>query len=469
MKKFEIDIEIKDLLWEFARRWRIIVVFAFLCAIVLGVYQYKADSNKTTVTTVKKTQEELENAMSEQDLDEVTAAVALLRQANQKRQYMETSELMRINPYEANAVFLQYYVNTENLDGASDITEAYKAYANNTVSELVSVVDKGINTYINTNDSTETFTVNTSLAEEGRFFSVKIVGLTAENAEQVAIEVESVLADYGTTLTETIGTHQLQLVEKTSLRIVDQQLAELQNINATEIKTISNNLDKMKNEMTGDQISLYTYRTTTLAEENNIPVTTPVEPASISVTHIAIGAILGAILACGIIFVLYLFASTLRNGEEIKVLYGVKILGYVNDSAFDKKKAFAFVDHFIEKLQNHRNQKVSYEQGLELACANIVADCKKNGNQKLFLTSSTIEQVSSEVLSAIESGCEDKGIQVIVGDTICYDAKALEALAQIGNVVFVEKKHVSSYDEMYQEMLLCKDYDIHVAGVVVLG
>ena len=109
--KFDIDIEIKDLLWEFLRRWRFIIVLAIICGVVLAAYQYRLDMQKTDVVVVKKTQAELEKAMGEQDLDEVTAAVALKRQLDEKSAYMENSELMKINPYEANTIFLQYYVN----------------------------------------------------------------------------------------------------------------------------------------------------------------------------------------------------------------------------------------------------------------------------------------------------------------------------------------------------------------------
>ena len=61
-----------------------------------------------------------------------------------------------------------------------------------------------------------------------------------------------------------------------------------------------------------------------------------------------------------------------------------------------------------------------------------------------------------------------KGIKITLGNAIHYDAEALEQLAQIGNVIFVEKKHSSLYDELYSEISLCKEHDIHVIGMIVL-
>jgi len=126
--KFDIDIEIKDLLWEFLRRWRLIVVLAIVCGVGLAAYQYRADLQKTDVKIVKKTQAELEKAMGEQDLDEVSGAVALKNQLDQKSAYMDASVLMKINPYQEHVVLLQYYIDSDMELVAEDATEAYVAY-----------------------------------------------------------------------------------------------------------------------------------------------------------------------------------------------------------------------------------------------------------------------------------------------------------------------------------------------------
>ena len=54
-------------------------------------------------------------------------------------------------------------------------------------------------------------------------------------------------------------------------------------------------------------------------------------------------------------------------------------------------------------------------------------------------------------------------------NAINYDAEALETLAKVGSVVFIEKKRVSLYDELYKEITICKENDINVLGMVVLG
>lgn len=489
MTKFDIDIEIKDIIWELVRKWRIIVALAVICGVALTAYQYRIDMNKTDVVTVKKTQEELEASMSAQDLDEVTAAVALRRQVDERSAYMEASELMKINPYEENVVFLQYYVNADSETVSLDANDAYIAYVNQGalataiaetgnyeqeqvyLAELISVVKEEAGAYINAKSAADRMALTVESGAEERVFTVKVIGTSKEAAEALAADVKAELQAYSSVVTANIGAHQLKLMTENSTVIADQSLAELQNWNATSIKTISNNLDSMKNEMTGDQITLYTYRTTVVEEVVNAPVTTTTteKVVSISMKHLVIGVVVGVVLGCAVIAVLYLFAAALRNGEEVKNLYGVKILGYIDDSAYQKKKLFGFVDNLILKLENMGKKKLTFAQEVEMVCANILLNCKKNEATEIFLATCAGDSIPEAVMSAIVDKCAQRNISVTTGRDIAYDAETLEKLVKVGRVVFVEKERVSLYDEMYREILLCKEHDVDVMGMVVVG
>jgi len=489
MGKFDIDIEIKDIIWELVRRWRIIVALAVICGVALTAYQYRIDMNKTDVVTVKKTQEELEASMGTQDLDEVTAAVALRRQADERSAYMEASELMKINPYEENVVFLQYYVSADSETLSLDANDAYIAYVNQGalataiaesgsyeleqvyLAELISVVKEEAGAYINAKSASDRMALTVESGAEERVFTVKVIGSSKEAAEALAADVKTSLQAYSSVVAANIGAHQLKLMTENSAVIADQSLAELQNWNATSIKTISNNLDSMKNEMTGDQITLYTYRTTVVEEVTNTTAVaaTTEKVVTISLKHAVIGVVVGIILGCAVIAVLYLFAAALRNGEEVKNLYGIKILGYVDDSAFRKKKLFGFVDSLIVKLENMGKKKLTFEQEVQMICANILLNCEKNEATEVFLASSAGEKIPEAVVKAIVDKCAQRNISVITGSDIAYDAETLEKLVKVGRVVFDEKERVSLYDEMYREIVLCKEHDVDVIGMVVVG
>ena len=484
--KFDIDIEIKDLLWEFVRKWRIIVVLAIICGLGLMAYQYRSDLASATVTTVKKSQEELESSMAAQDVDEVIGAVSLKRQLDQKSAYMDTSELMQINPYAENAVLLQYYVAVNEGVKAEEAVALYEDFAEHQyiaealektgsyeleavyIDELISIVNEESNLYINAENATESIQMTVTGNDKSASFNIKVCAKEMDNAVALARGVKTALQEYQKSVVTAIGEHQLQLIQETSQIIVDQSLAELQNWNATSIKTISNNIDKMKNEMTGDQITLYTYRTVLGAAEQ-AGTTTVTKEVTISVKHAVIGVILGVVLACVMIFAQYLFAAALRNSEEIKKLYRVKVLGIVDDSAFEKKKLFTGIDQSILKLKNRGKKQLSYEQQLQMVCANIAIDCKNKDYREICLSSSIGRELPKTILDDIVKKCKEKGIIVKVVNDIAYNAEHLETAAQTGNGVFVEKKGKSFYDELYKEVILCKENDISILGMIVLG
>lgn len=484
--KFDIDIEIKDLLWEFMRRWRMLVILAVVCGVGFMAYQYRSDLNSATVTTIKKSQEELEVSMSTQDVDEVIGAVALKHQLDQKSAYMETSEWMQINPYEENAVFLQYYAAADNGETAKEAVTLYKEFVDQAyiasvlaqtgkyeldalyLGELIAIVKEESNLYINAENATESIQMTVAENKKDTSFQVKVCAKERDTAFALAEGVKEALQVYSTEVSAAAGMHQLYLMQETEAVVVDQSLAELQNWNATAIKTISNNIDKMKNEMTGDQITLYTYRTV-LDSASDAGVTTTVKEVHISVKHMVIGVLLGIILACVIVCVLYLFAAELRNSSEVKKLYQVKLLGTIDDAAFEKKKLFGFVDRMIIGLQKRGKKKFDYKQQLQMICANIALDCQKNSCKEICISSSMKEAVPQEVFADIIQGCEEKGLTVTAANDLAYQADALETAALHGRVVFVEKKHKSLYDELYREIALCKENDICVLGMIVLG
>ena len=56
-----------------------------------------------------------------------------------------------------------------------------------------------------------------------------------------------------------------------------------------------------------------------------------------------------------------------------------------------------------------------------------------------------------------------------VGKEINYYAKALEEMAETGQVVLIEAMRKSRYKEMYQEVISCREHQLPVLGTIVVG
>lgn len=483
--KFDIDIEIKDLLWEFVRRWRVIIVLAVIFGIALTAYQYRADMNTTEVVVIEKSIDEVKESLGKQDLDEVTGAVALRRQLDQKSEYMENSVLMQINPYEENVVLLQYYILGEKTT-VENIVKAYKEHiengtlSQNLVSSGMSEIESAYlmelacidntGTYAFLETSSESITMGTENTDDtSACFVVKVRNVDAESTAALAKNVEAELNDYAKLLNNRIAVHELVLIQKGQSVVVDLELAELQNHNALAIKNLNTHLDKMKTEMTADQITLYTYEITldnVVTQEVVTDSAATEKTVGISIKHLVIGVILGVVLACVYIFAAYLMTPALRSEKEVKILYKTNVLGKVKTAP--KKRVFGFVDGWIHKLEHRRTKSLTFEEQLQMICSNIKVQSRQNNGERIYLSGSIMEQIPENILKQMTEKCQEKGIQLIVGESIVYNALELEKSADIGKVVFIEQKKCSLYDEIYKEVELCRENNIDVVGMIIL-
>jgi hypothetical protein len=457
-------------------------------AVLLSGYQLIKDvkAAKATPEEIRveeeKTLAQMEQALGDQDMDEVLAAVAMKKQLDEKSQYVKNSELMQINPYEEDVVYLQYSVVGDSADiDYADFFEQHILSGSN-ASELVEPVSEGLMTYVG-NDGT-LITEGSKTGDNKNGFVVLVRGLSAEDCSTRAADVKADLDEYAKTLVESLSGISLTLVEETQTVIVDSDLVSLQNQTAASAKLLNNNLDSLKSNMTGDQLALYVEYTENAAEdtaqadttqedgaqedtaqtEERAEGTVTVQSASVhfSLLKFVLGAVIGLVLAVVYILLAFACSAKLRSEEEVKNLYRTSVLGTIRSG---KTNA---IDRLILKWRYHRAGTLTLKEEVDLIAANIRVACKDD-SRAVYLTGSDMTAVSQELLTQIAATCKEKGVSVVLGSEISYHADALEAMAEVGQVVFVEQLRGAYYDEIYKEISTCMEHKIQVLGMVVTG
>lgn len=473
-KRKEIDLDIADFLWEILRNWRMLLVCLLLGALLLTGYQYIADVQEArrtpeeNVITQEQSLEEMENALGAQEMDAVLGAVALKKQLDEKSAYSRDSILMQINPYEENVVYLHYYVNG-GTNEAAEVAEVYKNYVLNgkIASELVDIAEDENGIFVTTDNEITSVEIGAETVKNS--FVVRIRGLSEDDCIKRAENVKNSLNNYSEQLDIQIPEHQLVLLEEVSEIVVDQGLVDLQNRTALAIKQIVTSLNSMKSNMTGNQLALYVRYTENVNETVDVTVEEKENTAStvrISGTKLILGAIIGLVLAIVWCMLRYLFAIKLRSEADIKTLYNVNILGYVRSKLDGKRGA---IDQQILKSRYHHAGELSLEEEIDLICANIRVACQTTNKNTVYLTGSTVSSVPNIVWDKLKEKCEEKEINLVLGREICYHAEALEELATVGQVIFVEKIRSSYYEEIYKEIMVCKAHNIPVVGMIIVG
>ena len=104
-----------------------------------------------------------------------------------------------------------------------------------------------------------------------------------------------------------------------------------------------------------------------------------------------------------------------------------------------------------------------------MICYNLKIICKTSDNQKVYLTGSNLSEIPAGIIEKLVTECQTNGLTLIVGKEINYYAKALEEMAETGQVVLIEAMRKSRYKEMYQEVISCREHQLPVLGTIVVG
>lgn len=480
IKRKETDLEIGDFLWEILRRWRLLAVCVLVGALLLSGIQLVKDMKAAKATPEQVVVQEeqsiadMEHALGAQDMDEVLGAVAMKKQLDEKSNYIKTSELMQINPYEEDVIYLQYFVEGDaDVDYAALLVQHVKSAAID--SELVDVLDNDQYAYPTSNGGY--VTQSGAALDSDHSFVVRVRGLSQEDAQNLADVVKTALNDYAMLVGNQVGGMRLQLIMESYNVVADEELASLQNQVSMTLKQLNNNLDSLKSNMTGDQLALYKAYTEQLERQNaasgedaqneeeavaesEIVAETESPSVRFSITKFVLGAVIGGIL--GILWTLlaFLFSARLRSGEEVSTLYCTNVLGYVRSGSRNS------LDRQLAKWRYHRAGTLTMEEEVELIASGIKVASR---GEKVYLSGSDMAAVSQEFLTKLADSCKEKGMELVVGQEISYHADALEQMAAIGRVVFVEQLRNSYYDEMYKEVVTCKEHEIAVLGMIVIG
>lgn len=256
-----------------------------------------------------------------------------------------------------------------------------------------------------------------------------------------------------------------------------------------QLPTTTNNVDKvtdrveqlaqrgrdLENEITGwkTEISNLTARNKVLTTDiENLTAAIPGQEAALAAAQAGtpgsntilkygvLGAILGAVIVCGAVFLRFLFGKQLLQSRELKERYSLPILGeFYSESAKDHKG----FDRWLDKLSGDLQTLPEEEQVYQLVAADISTAVK--APVRLAVTGTVPEECLTETVEKLRALLPED-IAVTAKENPVYDPAFL-AKVQDYSVVLVEAKGVSDRREIAKMAeLLCRK-EVDVLGAVV--
>lgn len=464
-ERVEREINLAELFWNVLLGWRQIICFGVVFAVLLGGMKFVMNvrsSQSLQDINVEEAKEELE----EEELNKIEDAKQMQIRIDDYEKYMEKSPLMQINPYQKPVQELQYYVKSDYIinytkdrerDYTTEVASLYRNYIMG--GEMVQKVIDSAGLSINKEDLGELLQVTPS-SEQGTFY-INISYADMEKLQEISDVVKSLLEQKSTEL-QKVGSHSLELISESQNVVVDTTLIDRKSNMTTSMTTLKTQLQTMKTAMTPQQTAIFEAEMEEIRGEKETE-----EESGFSIKYVILGTIVGMFLACAWIACRMLFTARLQSSEEIRSMYGIRLLGEVSASS-DKKRFMSVIDKKILAVKNRRKKYLPLEKQIKVVAASIALSCKQEGIDCVYMTGSEYEKADAAVLERIKKELSDQKIKVRDGENISYDAASLQACIETGNIVFVEQKGQSIYDEIYREINLAKEQKGNILGAVVL-
>ena len=483
----EREIEGKKMFAQILKRWRLVLLLAVIGAVLAMAADYRmmkksaaeeaqAAADKANAAPV--TIESLEKGMDRFDRQQVWRFVYMTNTLEERKNYLNESIRMTINPYGERVVDLEYRIASS--DAGDTVAQSYVDYVNS--EQFAKDVVKELALDMRSCYVKELISIEAS----GDTFAIRLMANNKEACNRLADGAEAVLAAY---VPEAAGSYTLELENRTTTIIIDKELAAEQEAFNDDLELYTSSYNSLKKALNDKQSTLANLmlkagvksENSLLAEESTEETAetekteeaddVEVQPAAVSIRFgkAPLGVIAGILVAIVWVMLCYALSQGIHGMEEAKYLFGVRDMGTVSALSLRKKRLGSPVDFWMEKLGCGRHSYVEYDKQLALICANLLLTCKKENITEVAVAGSRLSASGQKIVEQMKVYLAKEGITLkSVGNVLC-DGCALLTLAQTGTVLLVEEEERSCCNDIAKELNVFKENELQFIGMVLIS
>ncbi|WP_333646081.1 hypothetical protein [Lacrimispora sp.] len=455
---YEQEIDLKDLIFFICRKWRTILLVAFIFTILLGGYKAgKMLINQRNEELILNLKEEYEDNLEkyyqekdgyQRDIESLTASITY------QEIYKENSLLLKIDPYHKGVATIDIFVKmpedirTEGMtvttvDPADGIVRAYSsAIKKGTFLEGLSK-QKAIDLiYLN-----ELITVKEDY--NSNMVSISIASIEEAEAEEILNKILDSMESISAPIQEKLGQHSIAIMNEDIHSVTDSALVDYQK---QKIKSLTDTNKSLKD-----------------AESALKDLKKPEQPVVLSRSSILkegvkygiLGGGVGAFLIAFGAFLIFLMDGKLKIDSDLKKRFGIKILGSFTE--VKKKKAFLGIDLWLDRLEG--KDDMSDDLVYDMIAVNIKNFI--NEGRSVFLTGTVEEEVLRKIAKQLKDRLPQLSIEY--GSYIAENIMTLQQLPQYDEVVLVETRNKSQYRIIEKEIEMVVNLKKDIIGYIILN
>lgn len=481
---------IMDCIWNVIFKWRIVVVFVVLSAVLFGTFKYTKDSkanaeqqeNSHSEITMEDIQERLSN-LSEVDRTDAETTMHLIKSLTDKKEYAQNAAVMKLDSYDVNRIMLRYYV--ESKENASELLQAYSgAYLEPEALNLLAADSDGT---MQTDDVADMITSQDGRSDSQSYIASKYMstddetllyitvrGDSKEQAQKLADRVKLIIEEYSGEAEKLYGQHSFVLTGESYMDGRDTRIEDLQDKVYRTIYEMNRDVieftGKMSQEaaqVTDDYAVMLNKELNGQNDSENIEEEDSKEVnVSVNKKWVLLGAVFGVMIIGGLELLLWLLGGKLNSPEELQQNFNIQIYGLIEERK--RRKVLWQIDDLLYQLKNKNKKILNEKQAFQMILSGICLNAKNENISSIYLTGTEIETTGEkEIVKRLKQELAKDKIDLIIGQNILCDSKALLEMAEIGTVVLVEEVRHSKYQDIVRELELCRNQGISILGSVI--
>lgn len=454
---YEQEIDLKDLIFAVLKKWRFVIVTAFVFAALLGGYKcVKELMNHSDAEFVAEAREEYETGLKryeqskkgyERNIEDLTASIAY------QEAYKENSVLLKVDPYNKGVASADIFVRmpeksqesgliVTTIDPTDSLVQAYAS----AVRQGGFLADTAKKKKIDLVYLRELIGVTTDY--DSNMFHVEVTYTNEQDAERLLDEIiDNVKAIYPD-IQGKLGVHDVEIVNQVTGVATDQTLADYQQKKMKELTDTNKNLT---DEETALKALVKPEIPNALSKWSTLKT---------GIKYGVLGGILGVFLSAFGVCAVYLMSGKLNSDEDLKQRFGIKLLG--SFSEVRKKRAFSGIDNWLVWLEGKEN--VADAAACDMIAANIETLADKE--HPVLFTGTVNEEALKELIAKLQERLSGWKLEP-VGD-INRNPVALRKIPEYSEIILVEARKVSKYREIEKEVESVFNMKKDFTGYIVL-
>ena len=453
---YEQEIDLRDLIFAVLRKWRLIVLVAFIFSVFLGGYKYVKElmnqNNEEYVAELKEqyttdqTKYEQSKKGYESDIESFNASIT-----NQE-EYKEKSILLKVDPYNKGTASVDVFVKMSEIPENSGITVTSVDFADGVVKAYASAIQQGgfledISREMGTEliYLKELITVTTDY--DSNMLNISVTYTDKEGAGKILDVILENLKSMHPDIQEHLGQHSLSIMNQNVGVMTDQTLADYQKLKVEDLTATNKKLEDTENALKG-------------LEE-------PAKPVALSrmsivkegVKYGILGCLVGVFLVAFCVCIVYVMNGKVNTDEDLKNRFGLKHLG--SFAHITVNRSFSGIDRWLDRLEGR--EIISDETVVDIISANILGMINKG--ESVFLAGLVEENGLAGLTEKLQERLSE--VNLGFGTDIVRNAESLQNLQQYDIVILVESRRQTKLREIEEEIEIVRNMKKELLGYIV--